>query len=118
MAANILLGTAVSKFKCEFNKRKFFCGLFKAFCIIVACILMYLCGILNPNLVVTNIGGINMNLSDAMKTIFIAGIVMYAVKDLIKIKELMGVSMDIASVEGDNSMVQVPIENNIKGDKS
>ncbi len=115
MGANILLGATVSTFKCEFKVKKLLCGCFKAFCIVLACILMYLCGELNPTLMIASIGGVNMNLGEAMQAIFVLGIVFYGYKDLIKIKELLGVTIDIGEVKKEDVVV-VPKNNNIKGE--
>ena len=62
MSADILLGSSIASLKSTWNKKKFISGIVKALFIIIGCSLMYLCSYLNPNIVVVNIGDVNMNL--------------------------------------------------------
>lgn len=99
MISNILLGCSLATIKKEWNKDKFFNGLFKAFFIVISCILLYLCSYLNPDVLIINIDGNNLNLIDGMKAIFIAGIVLYGYNDLIKLKEILGVKTAIKETQ-------------------
>lgn len=116
MLSNTLLGVTISTFKCEFCFKRLFAGLFKSLCIVIGIGLMYLCGILNPDIIVADVAGISMNLAESVKTLFVAGIIVYGYKDLIKLKELLNVSTSIVAKKDDNKVVSVPIENNIRGD--
>ena len=85
MIANIVLGSSIATLKKEWNKEKFINGITKSGFIILGCGLMYLCSYLNPNILAID----DMNLIDAMKTLFIAGIAMYGAMDFKKLAELL-----------------------------
>lgn len=85
MLANIVLGSSIATLKKEWNKDKFINGITKSGFIVLGCALMYLCSYLNPNILAIE----DMNLIDAMKTLFIAGIVMYGAMDIKKLTELL-----------------------------
>ena len=116
MLANILLGVTISTFKSEFRFKRLLAGLFKCLFIVLGIILMYLCGYLNPDIIVADIGGVSMNLNDAIKALFIAGIMMYGYKDLVKLKELIGVSTSIVARKDDAEVISVPVSHNIRGE--
>lgn len=99
MGGNILLGGFLARFKKEFDKEKFTEGMLKALSILLGGIFMYICGYLNPDILVININDKAMNLIDAMKTIFIAGIALYGYKDLVKLKDIIGVKINESEVE-------------------
>ena len=61
-------------------------------------LLMYICALLNPNILVANIQGIDVNLTDAMELLFTSGIIYYAGKDLKKLKDLL--QIDSSRQEG------------------
>ena len=93
MVANIVLGTSIAKIKKQYKKDKCINGIFKALTIIVGASLMYLCSYLNPDILVTEIGGIEVNLINGMEILFTSGIVLYGAKDLIKLSELLKIKM-------------------------
>lgn len=99
MLANILLGATLAEFKKEFRKETFFNGIFKAGCIILGCLLMYACAFLNQDILVASINGSDVNLLEGMNVIFIAGIILYSVKDLKKLAEILNIKTNIE--EGD-----------------
>ncbi|MBQ6282301.1 MAG: phage holin family protein [Bacilli bacterium] len=99
MISNVLLGCSLATIKKEWNKNKFLNGLFKAFFIIISCILLYLCSYLNPNILIISIDGNNLNLIDGMKVIFISGISLYGYNDLIKLKEMFTIKVDFKEKE-------------------
>ena len=115
MLANILFGATISKFKKEFKFKVLIKGIFKAVCVVIGCSLMYLCGTLNPDIIVCKIGSINMTLIEAMKFLFITGIVVYGYKDLVKLNELLRLYVNIEEKDEEIKYVEVPIENNIRG---
>ena len=98
MASNILLGASLATLKNEFNKEKLINGLAKALCIVVGISLMYLCSYLNPDILVTNINGTNVNMIDGIILIFTAGIMLYCANDLIKLPDLLGVEINTSDV--------------------
>jgi len=102
MISNILLGCSLATIKKEWNKDKFFNGLFKAFFIVISCILLYLCSYLNPDVLIINIDGNNLNLIDGMKVIFISGIALYGYNDLIKLKQIFTAKTDFKEEEYEN----------------
>lgn len=117
MAANILFGATISKFKEEFSYQVLLRGIFKALCIVLGVFLMYLCGVLNPKIIVCKIGTVNMTLIEALEFLFLTGIVVYGFKDLVKLSDLLRIYVNIENKDPDaEKYVQVPIENNIRGD--
>ena len=99
MIANILLGSSIAKLRNDGNFKKFINRFFKAILIVISCLLLYICSYLNPNILIINIDGNNLNLIDGMKAIFIAGIVLYGYNDLIKLKEILGVKTAIKETQ-------------------
>lgn len=99
MLANVLLGVTLAKLKQEFKKEKLLSGLVKYLGIVLGVLLMYLTGYLNPDIVVANINGIKVNLMAGIEVLFISGIVYYGVQDLIKLKNLLGLSSDITPID-------------------
>lgn len=99
MVANVLLGVTLAKLKKEFKKDKLLNGLVKYLGIIIGVLLMYLSGYLNPNIIVTNINGIEVNLMVGIEVLFISGIIYYGMQDLIKLKDLLGLSNDITPID-------------------
>ena len=95
MSADILLGSSIASLKSTWNKKKFISGIVKALFIIIGCSLMYLCSYLNPNIVVVNIGDVNMNLISSLHMLFISGIIMYGTKDVKKLALLLNLDVDI-----------------------
>lgn len=99
MLANVLLGVTLAKLKQEFKKEKLLSGLVKYLGIVLGVLLMYLAGYLNPDIVVANINGIKVNLMAGIELLFISGIVFYGMQDLIKLKNLLGLSNDITPID-------------------
>ena len=95
MLANILLGAKLANLKNEFSWNLFWAGIFKYGCIITAIFLMYLCSYLNPDILVAEIGGVNVNLITGMKALFVSGIVLYGYQDLSKLAKLLKVKVDV-----------------------
>ena len=62
MVANILLGMTLAKLKQNFNKKKFLEGLVKVISILLGIGLMYLTSYLNPDILVANINGTNVDM--------------------------------------------------------
>lgn len=110
MLANILLGMTLAKLKQNFNKKKFLEGLVKVVSILSGVGLMYLTSYLNPDILVANINGTNVNLIDAIKLLFMAGIVMYGSQDLIKLKDILKLKTEILELQ-EESTIKIPTEN-------
>ena len=99
MMANVLLGVTLAKLKKEFNKEKLLNGLVKYLSIIIGVLLMYLAGYLNSDIMIANINNIEVNLMTAIEVLFVSGIVYYGMQDLIKLKDLLGLSNDITPID-------------------
>ena len=97
MLANVLLGVTLAKLKQEFKKEKLLSGLVKYLGIILGVLLMYIAGYLNPDIVVANI--VEVNLMTGIEVLFISGIIYYGMQDLIKLKNLLGLSNDITPID-------------------
>lgn len=99
MIANVLLGVTLAKLKQEFKKEKLLIGLVKYLGIVLGVLLMYLTGYLNPDIVVANINNVEVNLMTGIEVLFISGIIYYGMQDLIKLKNLLGLSNDITPTD-------------------
>lgn len=99
MLANVLLGVTLAKLKQDFKKEKLLSGLVKYLGIVLGVLLMYLTGYLNPDIIVANINGIEVNLMAGIEVLFISGIIFYGMQDLIKLKNLLGLSNDITPTD-------------------
>ena len=99
MIANVLLGVTLAKLKKEFNKEKLLNGLVKYLSIIIGVLLMYLAGYLNSDIMIANINNVEVNLMTAIEVLFVSGIVFYGMQDLIKLKDLLGLSNDITPID-------------------
>ena len=113
MLANVLLGMTLAKLKQNFNKKKFLEGLVKVVSILSGVGLMYLTSYLNPDILVANINGTTVNLIDAIKLLFMAGIVMYGSQDLIKLKDILKLKTEINDLQ-EESTIKIPTENIIE----
>lgn len=110
MLSNVLLGMTLAKLKQNFNKKKFLEGLVKVISILLGIGLMYLTSYLNPDILVANINGTNVNLIDAVKMLFMAGIVMYGSQDLIKLKDILKLKTEVLELQ-EESTIKIPTEN-------
>lgn len=113
MLANVLLGMTLAKLKQSFNKKKFLEGLVKIVSILGGVGLMYLTSYLNQDILVANINGTNVNLIDAIKLLFMAGIVMYGSQDLIKLKDILKLKTEILELQ-EESTIKISTENIIE----
>lgn len=113
MLANILMGMTLAKLKQDFNKKKMLEGLVKVISILIGVGLMYLTSYLNPDILVANINGTNVNLIDAIKLLFMAGIVMYGSQDLTKLRDILKLKTEINDVQ-EKSTIKIPTENIIE----
>ena len=116
MIANVIMGITLAKLKSQFNKKKCLEGLVKIASIIISILLMYLCSYLNADIMVASINGMNVNLIDAIKLLFTAGIVYYGSQDLIKLKDILQVKTEIKDVV-EKPMINIPEENIINIEK-
>ena len=110
MIANIIMGMTLTKLKSNFSKKKCLEGIVKILSIVVSISLMYLCSYLNSDIMVASINGMNVNLIDAIKLLFTAGIVYYGSQDLIKLKDILQVKTEINDVL-EKSTIKIPKEN-------
>lgn len=113
MLANILMGSSLAKLRQEWNKELFLSGIYKLVAISIAVSLMYLASYLNPNILVATINETNVNLIEGMKLIFIAGIIYYGAKDLMKLRDMLQLQLEIYVVDPDaesGEMEEVVVE--------
>lgn len=113
MVANVVLGMTLAKLKQTFNKKKMLEGLVKVISILLGIGLMYLTSYLNPDILVANINGTNVNLIDAIKLLFMAGIVMYGSQDLTKLRDILKLKTEINDLQ-EESTIKIPTENIIE----
>lgn len=98
MAGNILLGSTLATLKETFSKDVFWNGVLKCVFIAAGCCLMYLASWLNPDIFAANIAGVDVNLIGGMKLLFTAGIALYGGACLIKLKDMLGLKINVAAV--------------------
>lgn len=110
MLANVLMGVTLAKLKKNFNKKKFLEGLVKVGGVLIAVGLLYLASRFNPNILVANVNGTNMNLIDAMNLLFTTGIVIYGGQDLIKLKDILKLKTEITDIQ-EKPTIKIPEEN-------
>ena len=100
----------MAKLKQNFNKKKLLEGLVKVVSVLSGIGLMYLASYLNPDILVANINGTNVNLIDAIKLLFMAGIIMYGSQDLIKLKDILKLKTEITDIQ-EKPTIKIPTEN-------
>ena len=110
MLANVLMGVTLAKLKQNFNKKKLLEGLVKVVSVLSGIGLMYLTSYLNPDILVANINGTNVNLINAIKFLFMAGIIMYGSQDLIKLKDILKLKTEITDIQ-EKPTIKIPTEN-------
>ena len=110
MLANVLMGVTLAKLKKNFNKKKMLEGLVKIGGVLIAIGLLYLASYFNPNILVVNVDGKNMNLIDAMNVLFTTGIVIYGGQDLIKLKDILKLKTEITNIQ-EKPTIKIPTEN-------
>lgn len=113
MVCNILMGTSLAHFKKEFDKEKCMEGIYKALVIVLSISCLYLCSFFNPDILVLNVNGQNVNLIQAMEYIFKAGILLYGAKDITKLMELLQIKTSFNNLQKEETVV-VPKDNEIK----
>ena len=109
MLTNILLGSTLAGLQKNWNWQKFWSGFYKVATIILGVCLLYLAFYLNPTIQIVSFGGTNLNLLEALKTIFVAGIVTYGALDLKKLVEIFNLKLTFDDPVED-SVVKVPEE--------
>lgn len=99
MTSNILLGTSLATLKKEFNSKTLKNGIVKAVLIVISVGAMYLCSFLNPNIMIANVNGQDVNLISGMELLFIASIMLYGFKSLVKLRDLLKLKTNIEEKE-------------------
>lgn len=95
MGANIVLGTSLAQLKETFNNKSFYSGIYKAVSIIIAVILMYICSILNENVISISTKYGNYNIIDLMKFVAQTGIIYYGTQSIQKIITIIGLKINL-----------------------
>lgn len=113
MIANFLLGTNLATLKDEFDKKKMISGLLKIGGIVLGVIAMLVCAYYTRDIMVININSQNVNLLDAMKAIFVAGITYYGTQDVSKLIKILNVKVPVAEKTKENT-ITIPEENIIE----
>lgn len=102
MISNILLGTSLATLKKNFNKTVFVNGIIKAILIAFSIGAMYLCSYLNPDIMIANVNGQDVNLISGMELLYIAGIMLYGLKSLVKLRDLLKLKTNIEERNDNN----------------
>lgn len=89
ITANVLLKLSLAKLKDEVSMKSLKNIIFKILCAFVSAGLIYYCGILNPQILVINMGGKDLNLIEALQMIFIAAIMFYGYSGINSLKEIL-----------------------------
>lgn len=105
MVANFLLGTNLATLKNEFDKKKMTSGLLKIGGIVLGVVAMLVCAYFTKDIMVININSQNVNLLDAMKAIFIAGITYYGTQDISKLIKILNVKVPVADKKEEEIVV-------------
>lgn len=104
MVANFLLGTNLATLKDEFDKKKMISGLLKIGGIVLGVMAMLVCAYCTRDIMVININSQNVNLLDAMKAIFVAGITYYGTQDISKLIKILNVKVPVAEKAKENTI--------------
>lgn len=113
MVANFLLGTNLATLKDEFDKKKMLSGLLKIGGVVLGVGAMLGCAYLTKDIMVININNQNVNLLDAMRMIFIAGITYYGAQDVSKLIKILNVKVPVAEKTKENT-ITIPEQNIIE----
>lgn len=113
MVANFLLGTNLATLKEEFDKKKMLSGLLKIGGVMLGVGAMLGCAYLTKDIMVININSQNVNLLDAMKAIFVAGITYYGAQDVSKLIKILNVKVPVAEKTKENT-ITIPEQNIIE----
>lgn len=97
MVSNILFGVTLAKIKGMFNKDKLITSFVKYISLIIGVFFLYIAGMLNENIIVAQIDGISVNLVTGIKILFTFGIMYYGGQALFKLKDLLGIQVEIVS---------------------
>lgn len=111
MLSNVLMGGTLAKLKEEFTKDNFIKGLVKIGCVVIGVGLLMVTSILNPDIMVINLNGQSLNVMDALKAIFIAGIVFYSGQSIIKLVKIIKVPTNVAPIEEPTIIEEIKEEN-------
>lgn len=98
MLSNMILNLTLDKLKGKISLSKIFEILLKSAIIFVSSLLIYYAGYLNPTILVINMDGVLVNLEDALKMVYIAGIILYGYKSITELSELLKVEINIDEV--------------------
>lgn len=102
MVANIIMGKKLADFKDEYNKERLISGISKAGFSLLGLALVYISTLIYPMEVAEVNGQMVTTLSGAV-ILLKASNVLYGCKVLVKIKDLLTVSVPVNSLEGDTT---------------
>lgn len=105
IAMNILFGTVKAGVtlqadgKSQFDGKKFLVGLLKGVGMAVGIYAVYLVGLINSDIIVIGLNGIDMNLSTATTAVVTIGYIGYGYQVIKKIAELIGIKKGLETTE-------------------
>jgi len=82
---NIVLGSVSGIFNQQFDKTKFLKGIVKALIVVLSFVAVIYVGSLNPNILMVNVDGNQVNLSNATYLLMMSGYLYYGKNVLIKL---------------------------------
>jgi len=85
ICVNITLGSIDSVFKSQFDKAKFLMGVLKGLVVSFCFYLILLVGQLNPDILIVNVDGNEVNLSNGTYLLMMSGYLYYGKESLIKL---------------------------------
>jgi riboflavin synthase alpha subunit len=113
MVANIVFGSAIASIKEEWNKEKLIKGIKKAIAIAIGFVLVYIGGLLVPDLAVVQINGTSLTVSMALDVLFTVAVVTYAYKSIKNGAELLGVSTSIETVATQDAPIETELNEEV-----
>lgn len=108
IVVNIILGGLQAKIQEEYNWKKMGQGILKGILVTICISIVYYVGLLNSDIVVVNIGGVEMNLAVGVTTLVMGAFVWYGGQVVLKIAEVFGIknNIDIKPESEDNKNLE------------
>lgn len=91
MLVNVVLGSLKAKILEEFDWKVMVIGLLKGAIVSVCITIVYLVGLMNAQLIVANINGVEMNLAIAVTTLIMSAFVWYGYQSIQKIANILNI---------------------------
>lgn len=104
---NIVLGGLEAKIQDDYDWKKMWQGILKGFLVAVCISVVYYVGLLNSEIIVVNIGGVEMNLAVGVTTLVMTAFVWYGSQVIVKIAEVLNIKEKV-DIKTDNDENVVP----------